>query len=110
MPSTLHVLRLGHSVLCNPTGLSDNKMCAVAFPSRPLLQSVQRILNPRLCIADITTDQLLDHIDGLQGVEGIFEVIDCFCLLCNRKTYHNVIQVEGGVKDAVVSERLIEFD
>jgi hypothetical protein len=40
LPASVHVLEFGQGILCNPTGMQDNKLCAVAFPSKPLLQSV----------------------------------------------------------------------
>lgn len=110
LPSKVHVLRSGHAILCNPTGMQDNKLCAVAFPSKPLLQSVNTVLNHQFEITDMSTDCLLDHVEMLEGVEGIFELNDCFCQLDNRKTIYMVTQILNAGNEATVSERLLEFD
>ena len=109
LPSTLHVLRMGTSVLCNPTGLADNKRCVVAFPSEPLLRAVQIVLSHCMDITETTTDKLLDHIDQLKDVDGIFEVEDCYCMLCNQTTYYHVTQVESRGDDAIISNRIVEL-
>jgi hypothetical protein len=61
LPARVHVLEFGQTVLCNPTGMRDNKLCAVAFPSKPLLQSVNTILENQLRIGDMSMDALLNH-------------------------------------------------
>jgi hypothetical protein len=110
LPEKLHVLRMGRSVLCNPTGLRDDKLCAVAFPSRELLVSVNRILGHSFDIQDISTDDLLDHVESLNGVAGIFQIVDCSCRLADRKTFYEAKQIEADGRFANVSERLIVFD
>lgn len=106
----MHVLRFGQSILCNPTGLKHNRLCAVAFPSRKLLQSIKSILDHEFRISSISTDMLLDHVDQLCGVDGIFELIDCHCELQDRITYYKVRQLESDVDVVRISERTIEFD
>jgi hypothetical protein len=106
----VHVLMYGHSILCNPTGLRANKLCAVAFPSKPLLQSVREILNHDFRIAELSTDSLLDHVEKLAGVRGVFELNDCYCTLEDRKTIYDVKQIENEGTEALVSERCVEFD
>jgi hypothetical protein len=106
----LHVLRMGRSVLCNPTGLRDDKTCAVAFPSRKLLMAVNRILDYRFDIQEVSTDDLLDHVEHLSGVAGIFQIVDCSCRLADRKTFYEAKQIKADGRFAVVSERLIVFE
>ena len=110
LPEKVHVLMYGQAVLCNPTGLRDNKLCAVAFPSKPLLQSVRAILDHSFRIAELSTDSLLDHVEKLAGVRGVFEVNDCYCTLEDRKTFYDVKQIENEGNEALVSERCVEFD
>jgi hypothetical protein len=110
LPEKLHVLRMGRSVLCNPTGLRDDKLCAVAFPFRELLVSVNRILGRSFDIQDISTDDLLDHVESLNGGAGIFQIVDCSCRLADRKTFYEAKQIEADGRFANVSERLIVFD
>ncbi|GAQ91641.1 hypothetical protein KFL_008240020 [Klebsormidium nitens] len=110
LPARVHVLEFGQAVLCNPTGMRDNKLCAVAFPSKPLLQSVNAVLENQFRIGDMSTDALLTHIETLQDVEGVFEVNDCFCQLENRKTYYMVTQILNEGDEAFISERVLEFD
>jgi hypothetical protein len=109
-PEKLHVLRMGRSVLCNPTGLRDDKMCAVAFPSRELLLSVNRILGHSFDIQDISTDDLLDQVEHMSGVAGIFQIVDRSCRLADRKTFYEAKQIEADGRIANVSERLIVFE
>jgi hypothetical protein len=58
----------------------------------------------------MSTDALLNHVETLQDVEGMFEVNDCFCMLENRKTYYMVTQILNNGDEALVSERVLEFD
>jgi hypothetical protein len=37
LPEAMHLPRFSQLILCNPTCLGDNKMCAVAFPSKQML-------------------------------------------------------------------------
>lgn len=104
------MLEFGQAILCNPTGMRDNKLCAVAFPSKPLLQSVNAVLEHRFRIGDMSTDALLNHVEKLQDVEGVFEVNDCFCQLDTQKTYYMVTQILNKGEEVLVSERVLEFD
>ncbi|GAQ92874.1 hypothetical protein KFL_011760040 [Klebsormidium nitens] len=110
LPEQLHVLRMGRSVLCNPTGLRDDKLCAVAFPSRELLVSVNRILGNSFDIREVSTDDLLDHVEHMSGVAGIFQIVDCSCRLADRKTFYEAKQIEADGRFVNVSEQLIVFD
>lgn len=110
LPETVHVLRFGHSVLCNPTGLRDNKMCAVGFPSRRLLQSIKEVLNHECDIASISTDDLLNHVEQLQGIDGVFQIRDCYCDLHDRTTFYKVAQLENDGEFVSLSERTVQFD
>lgn len=110
LPETVHVLRFGQSILCNPTGLQDQKVCAIGFPSRGLLQSIKKVVNHEYDIDSMSTDDLLKHVQELQGIDGVFQIRDCYCDLHSRAAVYKVTQLENDGDFVSLSERTISFD